>query len=83
MKAPKIKIREGNSFYFLASFERKDDAKKCLKSFVNTHKLVGYKKIFCFDLSNKFSASCYALYAERMSPSDIEYFNKMFCNGTN
>jgi hypothetical protein len=83
MKAPEIKIRKGLPFYFLASFEKKEDAKKCLKSFVNSHRLVGHKKIFCIDLSNKFSQPCYALYAERISPSDKDYFHKLFANGTN
>lgn len=83
MKIPKIKIRKGNPFYFLASFEKKDDAKRCLKNFVNTHRLVGHKKIFCFYFTNKSSKPCYGLYAERISPSDKDYFHKFFTNGAN
>jgi len=83
MKVPEIKFRKGKPFYFLASFEKKEDAKKHLRKFVNAQRAVGYKKAFCFDLSNKFSKQCYGLYVERLSLLDKGFFHNVICYGTN
>ncbi len=83
MKAPEIKIRKGEHFYLLALFKEKENAKKYLKKFVDSHRLVGHKRVFCSDLSNKFSKSCYGLYAERISPTDKDFFHNIICYGTN
>lgn len=83
MNTPKIKIRNREIFYHLASFDDKQTARKYLRKFVNTQRIVGYKKAFCFDLSKKMSKPCYGIYVERLSLNDKDFFYNVICYGRN